>query len=72
MHIELAIARGARVAQGDPRGRAGAMLKRIGTAARARVEQMLGRQVHLKLWVRATPDWMNDPAKLRELGYGSD
>jgi hypothetical protein len=20
--------------------------------------------------VRATPDWMNDPAKLRELGFG--
>jgi len=52
-------------------GARGAMLKRIGTAARARVEQMLGRQVNLKLWVRATPDWMNDPAKLRDLGYGT-
>jgi GTPase Era involved in 16S rRNA processing len=31
---------------------------------------MLGKKVHLKLWVRATPDWMNDPAKLRDLGYG--
>ena len=47
------------------------MLKSIGTAARARVEKMLGRKVHLKLWVRTTPDWMNDPAKLRELGYGA-
>jgi GTP-binding protein Era len=51
-------------------GAQGRMMKDIGVAARARVEQMLGRQVHLKLWVRATPDWMNDPAKLRELGYG--
>jgi GTP-binding protein Era len=50
-------------------GARGQMMKRIGTAARARVEQMMGKQVHLKLWVRATPDWMNDPAKLRELGY---
>jgi GTPase len=52
-------------------GARGQMIKRIGTAARERVEQMIGRQVHLKLWVRATPDWMNDPVKLRELGYGA-
>jgi GTP-binding protein Era len=51
-------------------GAQGRMMKSIGTAARARVEQMLGKKVHLRLWVRATPDWMNDPAKLRELGYG--
>jgi GTP-binding protein Era len=51
-------------------GARGQMIKRIGTAARARVEQMMGRHVNLKLWVRTTPDWMNDPAKLRELGYG--
>jgi GTPase len=52
-------------------GAQGQMLKRIGTAARARVEQMLERRVHLQLWVRTTPDWMDDPARLRELGYPS-
>jgi GTP-binding protein Era len=51
-------------------GEKGRMMKAIGTAARARVERMLGKRVHLALWVRTTPDWMNDPAKLRELGYG--
>jgi GTPase len=50
-------------------GAGGRMLKRIGTAARARVEHMLERQVHLQLWVRVTPDWMDDDARLRELGY---
>jgi GTP-binding protein Era len=50
-------------------GAAGRMLKRIGTDARARVEPMLGRHVNLKLWVRATPGWMNDEARLKELGY---
>jgi GTP-binding protein Era len=50
-------------------GAAGRMLKRIGTDARARVEQMLGRHVNLKLWVRATPGWMNDEARLKDLGY---
>jgi GTP-binding protein Era len=53
-------------------GAKGNMMKRIGTAARMRVEKMLGRKVHLKLWVRTTPDWMNDPAKLRDLGYGPE
>ncbi len=52
-------------------GAQGQMLKRIGMAARARVEQMMSRRVHLQLWVRTTPDWMDDPARLRELGYPS-
>jgi GTPase len=53
-------------------GARGQMMKTIGMAARARVEAMLGKQVHLKLWVRSTPDWMNDPAKLRDMGYGEE
>ena len=44
-------------------------MKTIGTAARQRVEQMLSRKVHLQIWVRATPGWMDDPARLKELGY---
>jgi GTP-binding protein Era len=52
-------------------GAKGQMLKSIGMAARARVEKMLDRRVHLQLWVRTTPDWMDDPARLRELGYSS-
>ncbi len=68
--IEIAIHVSRETHKGIVVGAQGRMLKSIGTAARARVEQMLGRQVHLKLWVRATPDWMNDPAKLRDMGYG--
>jgi GTP-binding protein Era len=52
-------------------GAKGQMLKGIGSAARARVEKMMERRVHLQLWVRTTPDWMDDPARLRELGYSS-
>ncbi len=51
-------------------GAKGAMLKSIGTAARARVEAMLESHVHLRLQVRATPDWADSDARLRELGYG--
>jgi GTP-binding protein Era len=51
-------------------GAAGQMLKAIGIAARARIEKMLERKVHLRLHVRATPGWMDNDARLRELGYG--
>jgi GTP-binding protein Era len=71
-HIEVAI----HVARESHKkiliGAGGEMLKNIGSRARHRVEEMLGMQVHLKLWVRATPDWMNDPAKLRDMGYGPE
>ena len=53
-------------------GAKGSMMKTIGTAARLRMEKMLGRKVHLAMRVRATPGWMDDAAKLAELGYGGD
>jgi GTPase len=71
-HIEIAIHVARAGHKGILVGAKGAMMKRIGMAARVRVEKMMGRRVHLKLWVRATPDWMNDPTKLRELGYGAN
>jgi GTP-binding protein Era len=50
-------------------GAGGAMLKRIGQAARADIEQMVERPVYLDLWVKVRPDWRNDPASLGWLGY---
>jgi GTP-binding protein Era len=50
-------------------GAQGRMVKAIGTAARANIERLLGRRVHLDLRVRATPGWMDDEARLRELGF---
>jgi GTP-binding protein Era len=50
-------------------GEGGLRLKEIGTKARKRVESMMGRHVHLKLWVRVTPGWYEDERALRELGY---
>jgi GTP-binding protein Era len=38
-------------------GAGGSMLKRVGTYARKRFEALYGHQIHLKLWVRVTPDW---------------
>ena len=68
--IELAIHVARESHKGIVVGAGGRMLKAIGSAARERVEKMLGHRVHLEIRVRATPDWMNDAAKLREMGYG--
>lgn len=50
-------------------GAGGAMLKRIGSAARTEVERMLGRPAFLDLWVKTRPNWRNDLASLGWLGY---
>ena len=38
-------------------GKNGEMLKRIGSAARRDIEQMLDARVNLKLWVKVRKDW---------------
>jgi len=48
-------------------GKRGAMLKEIGTAARAELEELLGRKVMLTLWVKIEPSWTRDPQKVRRL-----
>ena len=44
----------------------------MGTAARTRIEALIGRKVHLALWVRVTPGWTESDQSLAELGYGRD
>jgi GTP-binding protein Era len=51
-------------------GARGSKLKVIGTAARMRIEELLGKKVHLALWVRVTPGWTDSDRTLAELGYG--
>ncbi len=50
-------------------GKDGAMLKKIGTAARRDIERIEGTGVNLKLWVKVKEDWRNSPGMLKELGY---
>lgn len=50
-------------------GKGGAMLKKIGSYARADLEKFLGTRVNLKLWVKVTPDWRNKAGGLRRFGY---
>ena len=53
-------------------GAGGSMLKRVGIAARHRIEELVGEKVVLRLWVRVTPDWRESVARLDELGYGKN
>mgnify|MGYP003082054768 CR=1 FL=1 len=50
-------------------GRRGSRLKRIGTAARKGIEELVGRPVYLDLHVRTAKDWQSDPKALARLGF---
>jgi GTP-binding protein Era len=50
-------------------GAKGARLKQIGIRARAGIEELLGRHVHLDLHVAVESDWQRDPKKLHRLGF---
>jgi GTP-binding protein Era len=49
-------------------GRRGARIKEIGAAARAQLQELLGRKVHLFLHVKVKPDWEEDRGLYREIG----
>jgi len=50
-------------------GRGGEMLKKIGTAARLELEEILGVKVFLSLLVRVQRDWRGDPHQVRKLDW---
>jgi GTP-binding protein Era len=50
-------------------GKAGAMLKRIGTEARRRLEAFFGIKVFLDLHVQVRRNWRKDERALREFGF---
>jgi GTP-binding protein Era len=52
-------------------GSGGDRIKQIGVYARKSIEELLGRRVHLGLFVRTEEAWSNDERKLAELGYES-
>ena len=52
-------------------GKGGAMIKRIGTAAREELERFFGARVYLDLHVRVKAEWREDDRVLGEIGIGS-
>lgn len=53
-------------------GEKGQFIKTVGQNARKRIEELVGKQVHLELWVRVTPRWYESESQLKEMGYGDD
>lgn len=49
-------------------GESGRMVRTIGSRARPRIEELVGRQVYLDLWVKVLENWKKRPAALRRLG----
>jgi GTP-binding protein Era len=52
-------------------GKGGAMIRDVGTRARAEITKLLDRPVHLRLQAKVVPDWTTSPDALARLGYGS-
>ncbi|MFC3418081.1 GTPase Era [Salinicoccus hispanicus] len=50
-------------------GKQGKMLKEIGQLARMDIQNLLGSQVYLELWVKVQKDWRNKSQFIRSLGY---
>jgi GTPase len=50
-------------------GKGGSMIKKIGIRARGAIEEWVGRQVHLELFVKVDPQWMKSDRRIAELGY---
>ncbi|EWG09795.1 GTPase Era [Cytobacillus firmus] len=53
-------------------GKQGKMLKEIGKRARVDIENLLGSQVFLELWVKVQKDWRNKMSQLRDFGFRED
>ncbi|MBV8974505.1 MAG: GTPase Era, partial [Sinobacteraceae bacterium] len=49
-------------------GARGERLKRVGRAARLALNALLGRRLHLNLWVKVRANWADNTRALRELG----
>jgi GTP-binding protein Era len=50
-------------------GKKGATLKKIGTDARKRIEDLLGARIYLECWVNVEKNWSKDRTALKRLGY---
>ena len=49
-------------------GKGGAMIKRIGQAARREIEDLLEERIHLFLFVKVRENWGEDPARYADWG----
>lgn len=50
-------------------GKGGQMIKKIGSAARYEIEELLEQHVNLKLWIKVKKDWRDSDLLLKNYGY---
>ncbi|MBS5063125.1 MAG: GTPase Era [Hungatella hathewayi] len=50
-------------------GKGGAMLKKIGTAARVEIENLMDTKVNLQLWVKVRKEWRDSELYMKNYGY---
>ena len=50
-------------------GKGGAMLKRIGSAARRGIEDLMDTQVNLQIWVKVRKEWRDSELYMKNYGY---
>lgn len=50
-------------------GKAGAMIKKVGTYARQDMEEFIGGKVFLEMFVKVIPDWRSKKNYLKKFGY---
>ena len=53
-------------------GKAGTMLRKIGSRARREIEFLLGEKVYLDLWVKVNEDWRNKETAIKSLYLEDD
>ena len=52
-------------------GKGGQMLKKIASAARMDIEELLGVKVNLQCWVKVREDWRDNELQLNSLGFAT-
>lgn len=50
-------------------GNGGAQIRKIGEAARRKIESFVGEKVYLDLWVKVLANWRKSPGSLSRFGY---
>lgn len=50
-------------------GAQGSMIKKIGSSARAKLEESLGEKIFLRLKVKVNKNWTNDEKQIKKMGY---
>lgn len=53
-------------------GKGGSMLKKIGSAARREIEDMMETKVNLQLWVKVRREWRDSELLIKNYGYHGD